>query len=261
MKIVTWNVNSLRQRLPRLVGVLGRHEPDIVCLQETKVTDDAFPHAEVSAAGYHASVFGQRGYNGVAILARSPLADIILGFGGDPVSAEARVISATVGDLRVVDLYAVNGNAVGHPTYDLKLRWFHALASWLAQTMDPEAPIVVSGDFNVAPRDLDVHDPALWSGRNLASEPERRCIRHLLSWGLTDLGEAAMDGGPGAFTWWDYRMGAFHRGWGLRLDLVLGSAPVATRLVSVEVDREERKPTAGPGKPSDHAPVVVTLGD
>ena len=260
MRLVTWNVNSVRQRLPRLLAMLGRHDPDVVCLQETKVLDEDFPHDELSRIGYRAAAFGQRAYNGVAILAREELADVVRGFPGDPVTDACRVIAARVGDLHVVSVYAVNGKVVGDPAYDLKLAWFEALEAWIGATFDPAAPLVVAGDFNVAPDDRDVHDPDLWRGRNLASEPERDRIRALLGLGLTDLGRTAAGDVAGPFTWWDYRAGAFHKGWGLRIDLALGTAQVADHLVSVEVDRDERKPTAGEGKPSDHAPVVVTWG-
>lgn len=261
MKVITWNVNSVRQRGPRLLALLARHAPDVVCLQETKVEDADFPGADILEAGYHSVAFGQRAYNGVAILAREPLSDVRLGFRSDPVPGEARMLAATVGDLRVIDVYVVNGKGVGDPAYEVKLAWLDALADHLAATEDASRPIVVTGDFNVAPTDLDVHDPQLWAGKNLASAPERERLQRLLDWGLMDLGRAHAGDQAGPFTWWDYRMGAFHRGWGLRIDLMLGSAAVAERLVSVEVDREERKPTSGEGKPSDHAPVILTLRD
>lgn len=259
MRLITWNVNSIRQRGPRLLALLARHAPDVVCLQETKVTDDDFPTTDVLEAGYQSVAFGQPAYNGVAILARTPLTDVNLGFRGDPVPGEARVLAATVGDLRVVDVYVVNGKNVGDPAYDVKLAWLDALADHLEANEDPSRPLIVTGDFNVAPTDLDVHDARLWSGKNLASPPERERVQRLCDLGLTDLGRAFAGDEPGPFTWWDYRMGAFHRGWGLRIDLVLGSASVADRLEAVEVDREERKPTSGEGKPSDHAPVILTL--
>lgn len=260
MKLITWNVNSIRQRGPRLLALLARHTPDIVCLQETKVTDDDFPATDLLGAGYQSVAFGQRAYNGVAILAREPLSNVNLGFRDDPVPGEARVLSASIGDLRVIDVYVVNGKNVGDPAYDVKLAWLDALADHLAATEDPSRPLIVTGDFNVAPTDLDVHDPRLWAGKNLASPPERERVQRLIDWGLTDLGRRATGEEPGPFTWWDYRMGAFHRGWGLRIDLILGSRPVAEELVSVDVDREERKPTSGEGKPSDHAPVILTWG-
>ena len=227
------------------------------------MTDDDFPESELGAAGYRSRSYGQKAYNGVAVLTRAPseLAEPILGFGGDPVPDESRVLSGSVDGLKVVDIYAVNGKSVGDPAYGVKLQWFEALTAWLDGSSSPKSPLVVAGDFNVAPTDLDVHDPPLWSGKNLASDPEREQVRRLLDWGLVDLGRVAAGHETGPFTWWDYRMGAFHRGWGLRIDLVLGTKAVADRLVSVEVDRQERKPTAGEGKPSDHAPVIVTLAD
>ncbi len=261
VKIVTWNVNSIRQRLPRLIALLGRHEPDVVCLQETKVEDAAFPTLEIAAAGYDCATLGQRAYNGVAILSRVGLAEVRTGFDGDPVPEQSRVISAAAGDVRVVCVYVVNGKAVDDPAYQVKLAWLDALRTWLAATRDPSEPLVVCGDFNVAPDDRDVWDPELWRGQNLASEPERERIRALEGWGLTDLGRAAAGDVAGPFTYWDYTAGAFHKGWGLRIDLALGSVPVASRMTSVEVDRNERKPTAGEGKPSDHSPVVVSFED
>jgi exodeoxyribonuclease III len=261
VKIVTWNVNSIRQRLPRLLAMLERHDPDVVCLQETKVEDDVFPIEPLVGAGYGAVPFGRRGRNGVAILAKAPIEDAVRGFEDDPAAEQSRVLSARVGDLRVVCVYAVNGKAVGDPAYDTKLAWYAALRSWLGRTAEPQQSLVVCGDFNVTPDDRDVWDPDLWRGQNLASEPERERVRSFLDWGLVDLGRAAAGDGAAPFTFWDYTAGAFHKGWGLRLDLVLGTAPVAARMVGVEVDRNERKPTAGEGKPSDHAPVIVTLRD
>lgn len=259
MRLVTWNVNSVRQRLPRLLALLERHRPDIVCLQETKVEDVAFPMLELQAAGYEAAIFGQRTYNGVAILSRIGLADVRTGFDADPASEQSRVITALAGEVRVVCVYVVNGKQVGDPAYDTKLAWLDALRGWLAASFEPAAPLVVCGDFNIAPDDRDVWDPDQWRGRNLASPPERERFQALLDWGLTDLGRQAAGDVQGPFTFWDYTAGAFHKGWGLRIDLALGSAPVAARVQEVIVDREERKLTSGEGKPSDHAPLIVTL--
>jgi exodeoxyribonuclease-3 len=258
VRIVSWNVNSIRARLPRLKALLARWEPDVCCLQETKVGDEGFPAGELAGLGYGSASFGRPTFNGVAILTRGELTDIARSFPGDPVAAEARVIAGTVSGLRVVNLYAVNGKEVGDEAYAVKLAWFDALASWLGADVDPREPLLMVGDFNVAPADRDVHDPGRWRGRNLASEPERARIRALLDWGLIDLLREQVEG-PGPFSFWDYRAGAFHRGWGLRIDLALGTAPVAARCRRVEIDREERKPTAGEGKPSDHAPVIVDL--
>lgn len=258
MKIITWNVNSVHARLPRVRALLSRHQPDLVCMQEIKTSEAAFPAGEFAAAGYRSAVHGQAGRNGVAVLARTDLADVACGFAGDPASEQARVVSVTAAGLRVVNAYVVNGREVGTPEYRLKLAWLDAFTAWLRATCRPSSPLIVLGDFNVAPDDLDVYDPAGWRGRNLCSEPERLRVRSLLEWGLTDLARAHHPG-PGPYTFWDYRAGAFHRGWGLRIDLALGSAPVAARCTTVAVERDERKPTFGEGKPSDHAPLIVTL--
>ena len=258
MKLVTWNVNSIRQRLDRTTALLERHAPDIVCLQETKTLDVAFPSNLVESVGYSSATFGQAGRNGVAILARAPIEDVQLGFPGDPVPEQARVISATVGGVRVINVYVVNGKTVTAPEYRLKLNWLDHLVAWISAVHSEHADLVVCGDFNVAPADDDVHDPDAWRGENLASEPERDRIRELNGLGLADV-LRLHHAGPGPFSWWDYRAGAFHRGWGLRIDLILASASMAARCSEVIVDRTERKPTAGIGKPSDHAPVIATF--
>jgi exodeoxyribonuclease-3 len=259
VKVITWNVNSIRQRLPRLLALLQRHEPDVVCLQETKVEDPQFPTMEIGAAGYEVATLGQRGYNGVAIVSRVGLDGVHIGFDGDPVPEQSRVVAARAGDLQVVCVYVVNGKVVGDPAYETKLAWLDALRSWVGDTYDPASPLVITGDFNIAPDDRDVWDPALWAGQNLASEPERERLRGFFEWGLTDLGRAHAGDVTGPFSYWDYKAGAFHKGWGLRIDLMLGTASVLGRLQDVMVERDERKPTFGEGKPSDHAPVIVTL--
>ena len=241
--------------------MLRRHQPDVVCLQETKVEDGLFPTLELTAEGYDYTTFGQRTYNGVAILSRAPVEDATRGFEEDPIPEQSRVLSARVGQLWVVCVYVVNGKAVGDPAYDTKLRWLDAFGRWLAATHDPAEPLIVCGDFNVAPDDRDVWDSELWRGQNLASEPERERLRALLEWGLVDLGRSSAGDVTGPFTFWDYTAGAFPKGWGLRLDLALGTAPIASRLSSAVVERDERKPTFGEGKPSDHAPVIVSLRD
>ena len=176
-----------------------------------------------------------------------------------PLPEQSRVVAATAGDLRVICVYVINGKEVGDPAYETKLRWLDALREWVAATNDPDRPLVICGDWNVAPDDRDVWDAELWRGKNLASEPERERIEAFMAWGLTDLGRRAAGDVQGPFSYWDYTAGAFHKGWGLRIDLALGTAPVAGRLASVMVERDERKPTFGEGKPSDHAPVIVTL--
>lgn len=272
MKIITWNVNSVRTRLERILALLERHEPDALCIQETKVTREAFPIEAVKEAGYLPFVHGQKTYNGVAILVRSEglgegrrsqevlEESLVRGFFGDPIPEQARVISLKLEGLRLVNAYVVNGKAVGHDYYDLKLRWLQALGAWLQAEHQPTDDVLVCGDFNIAPDDVDVHDPERWEGKVLCSEKERSRLRELLDWGLFDLHRAhAPD--EQVFTWWDYRAGAFPRGWGLRIDLFLGTQSLRDRVESVWVDREERKKTTGPGKPSDHAPVILTLRD
>lgn len=258
MRLITWNVNSIRQRLPRLLGLLERHQPDVVCLQETKVEDVAFPTDELATAGYRSVAFGQKSYNGVAILARDAIEGVTLGFSGNPVPDEARVISGTVDGIHIVCCYVVNGKEVGNPAYDTKLAWLDGLVAHLGGIVDPSAPCIVTGDFNIAPSDADVYDPKGWEGRNLVTKPERDRLQRLLDLGLTDLGRQAAGDVTGPFTFWDYRAGAFHKGWGLRIDLVLGTGPIAEALTQVEVDRDERKQSSADGKPSDHAPVIAT---
>jgi len=260
VKIITWNVNSVRTRLERVVALLARHQPDLLCLQETKVVDEDFPRAEIEAAGYRAELFGQKTYNGVALLSREPLAEVRRGFPGNPIPEQARVIGGRLGEVEVLNLYVVNGKAVGTEHYGVKLAWLDGLTAWLREAVDPTRPLLVVGDFNIVPDDRDVHDPDLWRGKILCSDPERERLRGLLDLGMVDLLRQQTEEG-GHFTWWDYRSGAFHRGWGLRIDLALGTAPVADHLTAVAIDRDERKATTGPGKPSDHAPVIVTLDD
>jgi exodeoxyribonuclease-3 len=258
MKIVTWNVNSITMRLRRVEGLLLRHAPDLLCMQELKVAERAFPKAELEESGYASVIHGQAGRNGVAMLSRRPLVEVARGFPGDPLPDQARVVAGTLDGIRVINVYVVNGRAVGAPEYDQKLGWLDALLAWLRTEQDPREPMLIAGDFNIAPEDRDVHDPERWRGQNLCSEHERERLRGLQDWGLIDL-LRLHEPGPGPFTWWDYREGAYHRGWGLRLDLALGTRPVADLCSEVRVDRDERKPTFGQGKPSDHAPLIVNL--
>lgn len=258
MKLITWNVNSVRVRLPRLLAVLQRHDPDAVCLQELKCVDEAFPHEAIRDAGYHAAVWGQKTYNGVAILAKEPLTGVERSFPGDPVPQQARVLSADVCGMRLVNLYVVNGKEVGTEHYDIKLAWLDALYAWLAGAHDPARPLVLTGDFNIAPDERDVWDPKRYAGRVHFSLPERQRLDRMLTWGLLDM-LRLQNQEAGIYSWWDYRHGAFHKGRGLRLDLFLGTEPVASRCRGVEVDWDERKQSAGEGKPSDHAPVVLEL--
>jgi exodeoxyribonuclease-3 len=255
LTLATWNVNSIRVRLPRLTAWLARRQPDLVCLQETKVDDAEFPADEIGKLGYQVLSNGQPTYNGVALLSRHPLGDPVRAFPEAAADPQRRLLVATVAGLRVINVYAPNGGEVGSDKYVYKLDWYRRLAAFLETHVDPGAPVVLCGDLNVAPTDLDVHDPAQWRGQTMCSEPEREAFGRLTAWGLRDALRLHHPQTPGLYTWWDYRAGAFHRGWGLRIDHILVSPPVAARCTAVEIDRQERK---GP-KPSDHAPVVATL--
>ncbi len=256
MKIATWNVNSIRTRLPRLTAWLARRRPDVVCLQETKVADAQFPRAEVEALGYRALIAGQQTYNGVAILARGEAREVARCFPDDGDDAQRRLLVAEVGGIRVVNVYGPNGQEVGSEKYAYKLDWYRRFRGFLEATATPAEPVVLCGDLNIAPEDRDVWDPEKWRDQIMASDPERQVFRDLVAWGLRDSLRLHREEG-GLFTWWDYRAGAFHRGWGLRIDHILLSAPVARRCTGVEIDRDERKGA----KPSDHAPVVATFAD
>lgn len=257
MLLVTWNVNSLRSRLPRLLALLEREQPDVVCLQETKVLDEELP-SELSEAGYEVISHGQRPYNGVAVLSRSEPDDVIRGFPGDPTPDDARVLTARFGRLAVIDVYVINGRRMTDPVYQVKLGWLAALRDWIAEAFDPGDEILLAGDFNIAPEERDVHDPARWEQVIHFTRPEREALGQLLDWGFVDL-LRLHNADAGHYTWWDYRAGAFHRGWGLRLDLILGTPPLADHCIDVRIDRNERRPNAGEGKPSDHAPVFAAF--
>lgn len=246
MKIVTWNINSVRARLERLLEFLKTRSPDVLCLQESKCTDEQFPRTEIEAAGYRAQTFGQKTYNGVAILSKAPVTGVVKNLGdGDE---QARLIAGTIDGVRVVTVYAPNGQALGTPAYQYKLEWYAKLSRWLHSV---KGPLLVCGDFNVAPGDLDTWAPALWQGQTLASPKEREAYASLVKTNsLTDLLRLKHPEG-GVYSWWDYRAGAFHKNQGLRIDHVLVSADLAARCEEAEVDREARK---GP-QPSDHAPV------
>lgn len=253
IRIATWNVNSLRVRLPQLTAWLAANPVDLVALQETKLADAGFPRVELAAAGYRAAISGQRTYNGVAVLARSPPAQIMTDIPGfeDP---QRRVLAATVGPLRIINLYVPNGQSVGSDKYAYKLRWLEALHGWLDAELARHELLVVTGDFNIAPEDRDVHDPALWAGSVHVSEPERAALRALTALGLVDtfrLFEQPAD----SYSWWDYRAFAFRRNHGLRIDLILASPALARRCSECRIDREPRRAE----RPSDHAPVLATF--
>ncbi|MFA7592269.1 MAG: exodeoxyribonuclease III [Thiohalobacteraceae bacterium] len=251
MKIATWNVNSLRVRLPQVLQWLAGERPDLLALQETKLTDDLFPETDLLAAGYHAVFAGQKTYNGVAILSREPLTDIITDIPGldDP---QRRVLAATCGDVRVIDLYVPNGESVDSEKYQYKLDWLDKLTAWLKTELQQHPKLVVVGDFNIAPEDADVHDPEAWRGHVLFSEPERAAFQRLIDLGLCD-SFRRFDQPEKSFTWWDYRMNAFRRNLGLRIDHILASQPLCAACTACRIDKVPR----GWERPSDHAPVVA----
>ena len=253
MKIATWNVNSLRVRLPHLLDWLAAHSPDAMCLQETKCEEANFPAAELRAAGYCAIHNGQRTYNGVAILARADPAGVCRGI-PEFADEQSRVIAADIDAVRVVSVYVPNGQSVGSDKYAYKLRWFEALAKWLQGELATSPRLAVLGDFNIAPEDRDVHDPAAWEGQVLFSEPERAALRALFDLGLADAFRLFEQPGK-SFSWWDYRMGAFRRNMGLRIDHVLLSPELARACRSCAIDTAPRRLE----RPSDHAPVVCEL--
>ncbi len=253
MRLATWNVNSLRVRLPHLLDWLDKARPDVVCLQETKTEDANFPADALQAAGYRAVYSGQKTYNGVAILARSDPTDVSCGIADFPDELK-RVIAATVNGVRVISVYAPNGQSVGSDKYAYKLRWYAALASWLSKELQIHRLIAVLGDFNVAPEDRDVHDPKRWEGEIHVSEPERAAFRKLLQLGLADAFRLFPQPKK-EFSWWDYRLNAFQRGWGLRIDEILLSPELAARCAGCSIDKSPR----GLERPSDHAPVVADL--
>jgi exodeoxyribonuclease-3 len=257
MRFATWNVNSVKARLPRLLDWLAGTAPDVVCLQETKVADDGFPAGEVAELGYETAAYGQGRWNGVALLSRIGLDDVRRGFTGVPgfPEPEARAVSARCGGIRFMSVYVPNGRTPDDPHYTYKLQWLAALREALVPDLKA-GPLVVAGDWNVAPTDADVWDIAVFAASTHVTPPERAALAAIRDLGLTDVPARPLKGDH-PFTYWDYRAGMFHQNKGMRIDLVYGSADVAARVTDAYVDREARK---GKG-PSDHAPIVVDLTD
>ena len=258
MRLVTWNVNSLKVRLERVEEWLQECQPDVVCMQETKLADTAFPSMAFSALGYDCAHHGEGRWNGVAILSRVGIDDVVSGFADEAApDEEARLLTATCGGVRVMSAYVPNGRALDHEHYRYKLQWLERLRGHLDLVADPEQPVALCGDLNIAPTDLDVWDPSELVGATHVSEPERAALGRLVDWGLTDVFRDQYPDVERLFSWWDYRAGNFHKGIGMRIDLVLGSAPLAERVRWALIDRNARK-----GKqPSDHAPLTVELED
>lgn len=251
MKFASWNVNSLKVRLPQVLDWMEHQRPDVLGLQETKLTDEKFPAEAIEAAGYHVSFSGQPTYNGVALIASEKPLDVVTEIPGFP-DDHKRVIAATVGDVRVINLYVVNGKEVGSDKYDHKLRWLEAVHAWVADELTRHDKLIVMGDFNIAPDNRDVHDPEAWHEKILCSTPEREALERMLDLGLHD-SFRLFEQPEATFSWWDYRAAAFRRGLGLRIDLVLCSNALKGACDTSYVDKEPRKNE----RPSDHAPAVA----
>ncbi|HVF89708.1 MAG TPA: exodeoxyribonuclease III [Blastocatellia bacterium] len=256
MKIATWNVNSVTARLPLVLKWLESASPDALCLQETKCPDDRFPREAFAELGYNSEVYGQPTYNGVAILSRAKAKDAQRGLPGDEGGAQARLLAATVEGVRIVNVYIPNGQAVGTDKYEFKLDWMRRLRAFLDESYDTKERVFLCGDFNVAPEERDVHDPKLWRGKILFSEPEREALGNLKEWGFTDAFRIHHEEG-GLFSWWDYRAVSFRRNAGLRIDHVWVSRPLAKQSSDAWIAKETR----GWERPSDHAPVVAEFSD
>jgi len=269
VRVATWNVNSLKARLEKVAWWLDRARPDVLMMQETKLADAEVPVKTFRDAGYALAHHGEGRWNGVAIASRCGLEDVVTNFGeplrpgatpdvgDDEPLAEARMISASCGGVRVVCVYAPNGRVVGSPFYEAKLAWYERLAQWLARAGRPTDPLVLGGDMNVAPTDADVWDPRACHGGTHVSDREREAFARLAGWGLRDAYRQHHPE-PGRYTWWDYRAGNFHKNFGMRIDHLLVSAPLAGRVVWAEIDREARK---GKPIPSDHAPLVIDIDE
>ena len=253
MKIATWNVNSLKVRLPHLLDWLDSSGTDVICLQETKLSDDAFPRTEIEAIGFQVAFSGQKTYNGVAIVSRAPLSDIQAGIPGFA-DEQKRVLAATIDGVRVVCVYIPNGQSLDSDKYQYKLRWLDALIAWLKDELARHPHLALLGDYNIAPEDRDVHDPAAWVGNVLVSEPERARFRALQALGLKDAFRL-FEQPEKSFSWWDYRAAGFRRNLGLRIDHILLSPELAQRCTGCAIDKAPRKLE----RPSDHTPVIATL--
>lgn len=253
MKIATWNVNSLKVRLPHLLRWLAENPVDVLCLQETKLTDDKFPVAEINEAGYQVAFSGQKTYNGVAILSKLPILDVVK---NNPRfdDEQQRILGATIGGVRIISAYVPNGQAVDSDKYVYKLAWLASLREWLAEEMRTHASLAILGDYNIAPDDRDVHDPLAWAGQVLCSDKERAALVALTDLGLTD-SYRMFEQPEKNFSWWDYRMLGFQKNKGLRIDHILLSETLVKRCTACAIDRAPRKWE----QPSDHAPVIATL--
>lgn len=253
MKIASWNVNSLKVRLPHLLAWLEEQQPDVLCLQELKLEDHNFPVAEIAATGYHAVFSGQKTYNGVALLSRHPIDQVCVGNPHFP-DEQKRLIAGTVNGTRIICAYIPNGQAVGSDKYEYKLRWLDGLIAWVGEELSTHDQLALCGDYNIAPDDRDVHDPKSWAGQILCSELERNAFQRLIGLGMAD-SFRLFEQAEKTFSWWDYRMLGFQKNKGLRIDLILLSNHLNLRCIAAGIDRAPRKLE----RPSDHAPVWATL--
>ncbi len=251
-RLATWNVNSIRTRLIAVLDWLQRERPDVVCLQETKAPDELFPRTPFEDIGYHVAVSGQKSYNGVATLARRPITNARAGFDGDPDPNQKRFLAVETDGLQVLNLYVPNGSSVGSDKFAYKLAWLRALRQFLDRNLTPQQAVVAVGDLNVALEERDVHDPLLWAGEVLFHPDARAALADLAAWGFEDLFRRHC-AAAGQYTWWDYRVGAFRRNMGLRIDHVWASPPLAARSTACRIDVEPRRQPS----PSDHAPVIA----
>jgi exodeoxyribonuclease-3 len=252
MKIATWNVNSVNARLPHLLKWLDAADPDVVCLQETKCVDETFPYGQLHDVGYLSAFYGQKSYNGVAILSKYPLEDVQKGFPEDAEDSQKRFIAATINGVRIVDTYVPNGSELWSDKFEFKLDWLQRLRKYFDETCSTEGNVLLCGDFNVAPHEADVWNPPAWEGKIHFSKPERAAIHHVKKWGFVDVFRQ-LNGDVKEYSWWDYRTAGFDRNHGLRIDHIWTSPALAERCLSCWIDRTPR----GWEKPSDHAPVIA----
>ncbi len=249
--IATWNVNSIRMRSGAVTSWLRANEPDLLAVQELKSTEEDYPRAAFEELGYQSTVHGQKTWNGVSILSRAPLAEVQKGLPEMADDPQARFVSGRIGQIAIINVYVPNGAEVGSDKYAYKLRWLDCLARHIEARYRPDEKLVLVGDFNIAPDERDIHDPVAFKDQVLFSEPERAALKRLMDWGLVDLFRRFHDGG-GLYSWWDYRMAAFRRNLGARIDLILATRSIADSAISCEIDVEPRKLE----KPSDHTPVI-----
>ena len=255
MKIASWNVNSLRVRLPQVLDWLASSNVDVLALQETKMTDDQFPREEIEAAGFHVVFSGQKTYNGVAVISKLPAKDIVTDV-PDLDDPQRRILGVTIDGIRILDLYVVNGQEVGSEKFDYKLNWLEKVYNYIAEDIKQHENYVVLGDFNIAPADEDVHDPEAWHERILCSTPEREALKEILDLGFDDSFRLFKQE-ENQYSWWDYRAAGFRRNLGLRIDLILTSKALSEKCQSSIIDKEPR----GWERPSDHTPVIVVINN